>query len=131
VRTTAELTADRNAPARARAAVAPFADALGPHGLAHAQLIVTELVTNSLRYAGNVPGEPVALSLELIGGRLRIEVSDAGGASAPQLRQTHPGAASGWGLRLVDELASNWGVERSADTCTVWCELELERSALA
>jgi serine/threonine-protein kinase RsbW len=129
VRTLVELPADRNAPARARAALAPFAAALGPAGLGHARLIATELVTNSLRHADNVAAQPIALRLELTGGRLRIEVSDAGGASSPQLQPRNPGTAAGWGLRLVDELASNWGIERSPDICTVWCDLELQRSA--
>jgi anti-sigma regulatory factor (Ser/Thr protein kinase) len=124
-----ELPADRNAPAKARAALVPFADALGPDGLGHARLIATELVTNSLRHADNVVAKPIALVLELTGGRLRIEVSDAGGASSPQLQQNDPGAAAGWGLRLVDQLASSWGIERSPEICTVWCDLELRRIA--
>ena len=54
---------------------------------------------------------------------LRIEVADpASTGMRPVLRSVGPASTSGWGLQLVDRLASEWGVDTAAGT-RVWCEL--------
>lgn len=69
-----------------------------------AALLVSELVTNALRYGR---GE-IWLRIDADTDGVRIEVSDQGKvAVAPS---PTPGAHGGWGLRIVDELADDWGV---------------------
>jgi anti-sigma regulatory factor (Ser/Thr protein kinase) len=79
-------------------------------------LAVSELVTNASRHAYG----PTAL--RLTGGRrhVRIEVSD-GSVVKPVLRPA--GTTGGWGLRLVERLASRWGVVVGGTGKVVWCEL--------
>jgi hypothetical protein len=49
-----------------------------------------------------------------------VEVADHGPGFDPDIRHETPG----FGLRLVDKLASRWGVERSARGCRVWFEVD-------
>jgi two-component sensor histidine kinase len=91
----------------------------GPEDLRVA-LIVTELVTNSVKHAGAAP----ELTLEWDGTRLRVEVFDEG-EGRPVLRNADMTATSGRGLALVDAVADRWGViERDAGK-VVWAELDL------
>jgi serine/threonine-protein kinase RsbW len=86
-----------------------------------AVLLVSELVTNSVRHART--GGPVqALRLESTGAWLRIEVHDA------DPRWPQPGTPtgleeSGFGFVLVNALADRWGVCQTATGKAVWAEL--------
>ncbi|MFD1545143.1 ATP-binding protein [Nonomuraea guangzhouensis] len=84
-----------------------------------AELLVSEIVTNALRYA---PG-PYRLTLSVTDGLLRGEVEDAG--AAPPLRVHHalPGDEQGRGLDMIDVLACCWGSDSTAEGKTVWFEL--------
>lgn len=81
--------------------------------------LVTELATNAVLHAGT----PFRVTLRLQGERVRCEVSD--GSPAPA-RMCHYSieASTGRGLRLVDRLATSWGVTGSAGGKTVWFELD-------
>ncbi len=88
-------------------------------------LLVSELVTNSVRHARLRDGETVSLAVS-VGERIRLEVTDPGPGFDPAREPERANRDNGWGLMLVDALATRWGVER--DTATrVW--LELERAA--
>lgn len=91
------------------------------------RLLVTELVTNSVRHGCARENEPVDVEVDVFANALRVEVGDPGPGFAlhhpPRPHQDRPG---GWGLCLIDRLADNWGVERR-DGTRVW--FELERSA--
>jgi anti-sigma regulatory factor (Ser/Thr protein kinase) len=82
-----------------------------------AELLTTELVTNVVRHA--VGG----IGIELVWEEptLRIEVSD-GSAILPAMREM-PGADGGYGLRLVEALVREWGVDATADGKSVWFTL--------
>ena len=86
-----------------------------------AVLLVSELVTNAVLHA-KADRAPIALILESHGGWLRIEVHDA---DPRWLQPRCPGVLdeSGFGLLLVDALASKWGVDETATGKTVWAEL--------
>ena len=84
-------------------------------------LLATELVTNSVRHAG-VPGD-VRIEATLAEGFARIEVIDGGAGFDPEVRHE----VNGFGLRLVDKLASRWGVERESDRTRVWFEVDRRR----
>jgi anti-sigma regulatory factor (Ser/Thr protein kinase) len=85
------------------------------------RLLLTELVTNALRHSAITPEDEIGVRAELDDGTVRIEVHDPGGNG--EVEQRAPGArGGGYGLFLVDQLTSRWGVERR-DGTTVWAEL--------
>ncbi|MFD0074854.1 SpoIIE family protein phosphatase [Streptomyces sp. NPDC127166] len=81
-------------------------------------LVVSELVTNALRYGA----APVVLRLIADGPSLTCEVSDAGQA-APHLRHAKAVDEGGRGLLICASLADNWGVRHTDEGKTVWAEL--------
>ncbi len=91
-----------------------------------AQHIVAELAANAATH-GRVPGRDFRLTLYVIGGTLRIEVTDTRAERLPRLRQPATGAESGRGLLLVEALAHRWGVaEGRSPHKTVWAELRTQ-----
>ncbi|MFF1832700.1 SpoIIE family protein phosphatase [Streptomyces sp. NPDC058231] len=81
-----------------------------------AELIVSELATNALRY-GSPP-----LQLRLILERtLTCEMTDAGRA-APHLQHARVVDEGGRGLFIVSQLAHQWGVRYNQDGKTIWTE---------
>lgn len=117
------LPARPDAVSVARHSVRSLRPRVGPDAAEEVALLVSELVTNSIRHAELRPDETIELDISLDGGRVRVEVTDPGGGR-PRLRDTAPEEQCGYGLQLVDLLASRWGVRRSGQTC-VWFELDL------
>ena len=96
--------------------------ALGLGRTEDATLLVSELVTNAVKY-GPVDGE-IRLIVERDATRTRVTVHDLGSGPLPEMRPgTSPARdGGGHGLRLVDSLADRWGVERGSTR--VWFELD-------
>jgi serine/threonine-protein kinase RsbW len=86
------------------------------------RLLVSELVTNSVRHVVGSTA-PVELVVRIGGGAIRVEVRDGGAGFEPG-RPEPRGAQGGFGLFLVERMASRWGVERREGTL-VWFELDL------
>jgi signal transduction histidine kinase len=85
------------------------------------RLLVTEVVTNGVRH-GSERG-PVSVLVRVGDQVVRVEVSDCGrGFSPPEAPMPHADGTGGWGLQLVDRVASSWGVRVNGATC-VWFEL--------
>ena len=80
-------------------------------------LLTTEVVANSVRHAVGTTEVHVAATIEP--GFTRVEVLDAGPGFDPEIRHQ----SEGYGLRLVDKLATRWGVERGRGTL-VWFEVD-------
>ncbi|HSX97826.1 MAG TPA: SpoIIE family protein phosphatase, partial [Streptomyces sp.] len=79
------------------------------------ELVVSELVTNAIRY-----GEP-PIRLRLIRDRSLIcEVSDASN-TAPHLRRARASDEGGRGLLLVAQLTQGWGTRHTTNGKTIWC----------
>jgi anti-sigma regulatory factor (Ser/Thr protein kinase) len=89
-----------------------------------AQLLVSELVTNALRYAV-APVELTVLRLDEV---VTLAVTD-GASPLPRLRRVGDGDEGGRGLQLVARLAGRWGARPEAAGKVVWCELPLPRAA--
>ncbi|MGP4004154.1 SpoIIE family protein phosphatase [Streptomyces sp. 8N706] len=81
------------------------------------ELLVSEVVTNAVRYAGR----PITLRL-LRTDVLRCEVGDDV-PQLPRLRQARPSDEGGRGLYLVNKLARRWGATRLSTGKVVWFEL--------
>jgi anti-sigma regulatory factor (Ser/Thr protein kinase) len=90
-----------------------------------AVLLVSELVTNSVRHsASGLPGRMVTVTVLSVGDVTRVQVTDLSGATVPALRTDVPGLAGGGrGLHLVDALAARWGFEQDGGHTTTWFEL--------
>ncbi|MGW6752016.1 SpoIIE family protein phosphatase [Streptomyces sp. NPDC055006] len=88
-----------------------------------AELIVSELVTNAIRY-GSPP-----LQLRLIKNRtLTCEVHDDS-ATSPRLRHARTVDEGGRGLFIVAQLAQSWGTRYTTEGKTVWSEQTLPTPA--
>lgn len=112
------------APGAAREFVAAVAeDAYHDEAFAETlRLVVSEVVTNSVRHGQGGGDGCVELTVEAGPRRLRLEIADEGTGFEPIPtlgREDRPG---GWGLFLVDSLADRWGVEASPGT-RVWLEM--------
>jgi anti-sigma regulatory factor (Ser/Thr protein kinase) len=89
-------------------------------------LLVSELVTNSVRHAGLHEAEHIHLRARSDDACTYVEVCDAGRSGRvpdrrePSVDALEPG---GLGLILVDEVADRWGVNRGDDETCVWFEL--------
>ncbi|WUB77457.1 ATP-binding protein [Streptomyces sp. NBC_00576] len=91
-----------------------------------AELLLSELVTNSLRHASTPPGREIGLRFATYDGRLRVEVADANNCR-PTPRQASPEDEGGRGLTLVQTLAERWGCcpRRHGIGKATWAELAL------
>jgi anti-sigma regulatory factor (Ser/Thr protein kinase) len=116
------LPAAPEAASRARQSLWELHSLLDPRVFEDLRLLVSELVTNSLRHAGLSERDVIHLRVSLTDGKIRVEVSDEGPGFS--LREETPSLyqASGWGLFLVRQIADRWGVTRNRETC-VWFEL--------
>jgi PAS domain S-box-containing protein len=83
------------------------------------ELIVSELVTNAIRYAE----PPIRLRL-LRDARLTCEVAD-GSSTAPRLRHARSTDEGGRGLFLVAQLAHRWGARYTKGGKIIWAEQEI------
>ena len=113
------LAGNPEAAASARRALARLRGDLDPPLMETMRLLVTELVSNSVKHAraGHV-------QLKAVVGRqaVWIEVLDEGPGFDPDKPRT-PGKDAGWGLFLVERLASRWGVVQDGASTRVWFEL--------
>jgi PAS domain S-box-containing protein len=112
-----------DAPRAARQALAAaLAGRLPEHVEGDALIVVSELVTNAIRHGGaRAPSAEVAVHAALCDTVLRLEVTDPGPGFEPGGHGPRPDG--GYGLHLLDRLATRWGVT-GGDPVTVWVELD-------
>ncbi|MFK0214435.1 SpoIIE family protein phosphatase [Streptomyces sp. NPDC090298] len=120
-----EYPADPAAVHDARADVDGQLDTWGLEDLRFStELIVSELVTNAIRYAGG----PVGLRL-IRGPVLVCEVSDPSNTQ-PRLRRALITDEGGRGIFLIAQLAARWGCRYGARGKTIWTEQPLHLAGL-
>jgi anti-sigma regulatory factor (Ser/Thr protein kinase) len=114
-----------DAAAEARRAIAELRADLDPPLMETLRLLVTELVTNSVRHT-----ECDSLTLRVAIGKAAVltEVADNGpnfdAEGAVEAEQLDGRADdTGWGLFLVQRLARDWGVKVDQNSKRVWFEL--------
>jgi anti-sigma regulatory factor (Ser/Thr protein kinase) len=88
-------------------------------------LLVSELVSNSVRHAGLSEDEGIRLRARCDDVCAYVEVCDGGRSGRIPTRRVNENALvpGGLGLVLVDEMADRWGVACKDDETCVWFEL--------
>jgi anti-sigma regulatory factor (Ser/Thr protein kinase) len=118
------LAPNSDAVSAARHSLDEFKDLLPPEKLEDVRLVVSELVTNSIRHAGLLPDDQILLRVVTWGGLVRGRVCDPGpGFEKPSEPRPRPDFSGGWGLPIVERISDRWGVERNNQTC-VWFEID-------
>lgn len=116
-----ELALSRGAwaPRMARAWLSSsFGPGLDQDELHRAKLVVSELVSNAVMHGRG----RILIRGQLDEDRLLVEVVDQGSGFEWEIRTGDFDQVGGWGLSIVDALASRWGVHEG--TTHVWFELE-------
>jgi anti-sigma regulatory factor (Ser/Thr protein kinase) len=113
-----------DAPAQARAALEVFDQILSPEVLEDLQLVVSELVTNSVKFG---PQRNITLSLQIgTDGLVQGEVIDQGDGERAKIEMIpEPTLEGGWGLHLVERVAQRWGIHEGSTH--VWFEVGPQR----
>jgi anti-sigma regulatory factor (Ser/Thr protein kinase) len=89
------------------------------------KLLISELITNSVKYGGE---GALTLNVEAATQRhVRVEVVDQGVGFVPVARDRPVTDAGGWGLHLVQTLTNRWGVHEGSTH--VWFEIDREGPA--
>jgi anti-sigma regulatory factor (Ser/Thr protein kinase) len=114
------LPANADAAATARRALAKLRGDLDPPLMETLRLLVTELVTNSVKHTG---ADTVVLKVLVGRSAVWTEVTDVGPGFDPPAPTAAGKDRTGWGLFLVERLAQRWGVNRDGDGTKVWFEL--------
>ena len=114
------------AAAEARQFVSSLADHVPAPILDDVRLVTSELVGNSVKHAGNPPGHPIHVKIQVRSDRLRLEVVDRSvfdpaPETIEELREVK------WGLVLVDRIADAWGrIDPPAGG--IWVEFSVPQS---
>jgi anti-sigma regulatory factor (Ser/Thr protein kinase) len=117
---TLRLPARPTAVAEARNAVRETCRHLPERTLDDATLLVSELVTNAIRYAGGM----ITVAIDCDEDHIAIAVGDHS-TEQPVIRDPDDDDTNGRGLRLVDALATRWGCKPASDNegKTIWFSL--------
>jgi anti-sigma regulatory factor (Ser/Thr protein kinase) len=114
------LAGGPEAAAKARGAVTRLRSDLDDPLVENLRLLVTELVTNSVRHAD---ARQIELVVVVRDDRVRVEVENRGPSFHPAPRNGNAETEGGWGLLLVERLSDSWGVGEDAGRTCVWFEL--------
>ena len=117
------LPADPSTPAAARTALEGDRLSVPARLVPDLQLLVSELVTNSVRHADLAPGQRIELRVTSRPGTVRVEVEDPGPGFTPTPRRPGDRRDDGWGLFLVERIADRWGVANGSPA-VVWFEID-------
>ena len=119
---TRELVAAPDSIPDARRELESLKEELGEPLHATVALLVSELVTNSVRHSG-CGDKTIELHVMVTRESVRLRVTDEGNGFRPAGRT---GEDSGWGLFMVEELADRWGAEARGGA-SVWFEIDRVR----
>jgi anti-sigma regulatory factor (Ser/Thr protein kinase) len=115
------LRPDVHSPAQARRSLEALRPSLDDLLVDDAVLLVSEIVSNCVRHASLDASDAIQVRIRGSNSMLHVDVIDPGPGFDPA-RIPSPRPHGGWGLRLLDRLATRWGVERNHVT-RVWFEL--------
>jgi serine/threonine-protein kinase RsbW len=90
------------------------------------EVVVSELLGNSVRHARPIAGGVVLLYWQVGADEVMVRVTDGGGGRGVEPCQPGPMAVSGRGLQIVERLARVWGVsEHAGGLRSVWASIAL------
>ena len=113
------------APSSARAALAVLEPLLDEDRLQTLRLVITELITNSIRHSAMDEQGVVGLDVRLQERVLRCTVSDPGtGFEKPDVVKPHVDRAGGFGLVILESVSDRWDVAHD-ELFRVWFELTI------
>lgn len=118
-----KLRCDEHAPGMVREALAGVSE--GQPAFGDAMLVASELVTNAVRHSGGLGDDRLEVLAARRGDDLIISVTDPG-SSGDTARPKGPtdNGFEGLGLLIVQQLATQWGEERS-NGYRVWARVPL------
>jgi anti-sigma regulatory factor (Ser/Thr protein kinase) len=100
---------------------------VGHPGLDRVTLLTSELVTNSVNHSDSrLDGGTITVTMRPAVDRVRVEVTDDGGLTAPVLCRDDDLAEGGRGLRLVEAYSLMWDYYRDGTRTVTWFECESE-----
>ncbi len=108
------------AAARGRVREAMAARRVGRRLADDVALVVSELVTNSVRHACPLSNGDLEVAWDVSMHLVEVRVTDGGGEASPVPRSVGPDDVTGRGLTIVTKLAAAWGVEDAPGGITVW-----------
>jgi anti-sigma regulatory factor (Ser/Thr protein kinase) len=118
------LTPNSESALAARHSLDQFEGGLPTEKLEDVRLVVSELVTNSVRHAGLPPNEQISLTVVISDGSVRGRVCDPGpGFEKPSEPRPRTDLSGGWGLPILERISDRWGVKRNGCAC-VWFEID-------
>lgn len=118
VRTIYRIEAEEDGPARARAIVDEELSAVvSRRKLKELQLMVSELVTNGIKFGTKDRNESLTLDLR-VDDHVRCSVITRGGL----LRGDENADPKRWGLKVISALAERSGVKRLGERTHIWFE---------
>jgi len=92
-------------------------------GTERVTLLTSELVTNSVNHSDSrLEGGTITVTVRTAPDRVRVEVRDDGGPTAPTLRCDGDLAEAGRGLRLVEAYSLMWDYHQNGTGTVTWFE---------
>ena len=114
-----------HAPGVARRAVEELGGDVDPGVIRDAQLLVSEVVTNSIKHSGS--DDPIRLRVWARQNGLKVEVADGGSGFNGEPPAAAGDGDGGRGLLILESLADSWG--KTCDMrARVWFELSSRRA---
>jgi anti-sigma regulatory factor (Ser/Thr protein kinase) len=90
-------------------------------------LVASELVTNAVMHSGGSAAATIQVRAALTETDVVISVADPGlSGNLPRMQDADVLVAGGYGLRIINQLASEWGFEHNQG-CRVWARLITRR----
>jgi anti-sigma regulatory factor (Ser/Thr protein kinase) len=115
-----QIAGGPDAPSEARTALRRFHPELQPDLMQIVVLLASELVSNAVKHA---KADLIAIRCQVLPQNIRVEVADEGPGFEPDPSKIDASQIGGWGLHLVDELSSRWGVADDSGS-RVWFEID-------
>ena len=117
---TLQIAGGPDAPSDARTALRRAHPDLPPDLMQVVVLLASELVSNAVKHADS---NSISVRCAVTPQCVRVEVTDQGPGFAPDPGPMDLSRVGGWGLHVVDELSSRWGVADGPGS-RVWFEID-------